>query len=436
MADGFNRFNPGGHIFYHNQQSNHSRNLHHRNGSPINSSRSLFSNADTPSPNRSPGTHSPAHNPYGMYNQGSHRQNHGLLNGGAGHQGFGMGVPKTFHSGGHGQQNHHVNNHHQDHNQIGGHGAYGNHQHNISASTLSNTTPHFTPAHLQNGTPDNSGGIGKPANEAYAEHVREYNRLKMAGEKPHFYARTSQAVSRLPGVTPSTVSSRQDADEHGVRARATDASEDQGMWDAMDFSGHGLKAMSASLFRHYSHLRSLYFTHNRLYQIPPTISCMRFLTELDLSFNQIRYLPPEIGMLTNLKKLKLFGNDLDSLPYEMGSLYQLEFLGLEGNPMRDAPDQFDQLREHGTAELVRYLREEAPGKLSLELVVIICRLTMAQRRLDRKIVSGIPSLRIARLRRRTDSPSRAGTLCAIELLPKLRMATLPAQLSPGLRERP
>lgn len=361
MADGFNRFTPGGQFFYHNQQSNHPRNLHHRNGSPIGNSRSLFSNADTPSPNRSPGTHSPAHNPYSMYNHGSHRQNHGLLNGGAGHQAYSMNVPKSFHSGNHGQQNHHVNNHHQDHGQIGGHGAYGNHQHNVSASTLSNTTPHFTPAHLQNGTPDNSSNLGKPANEAYAEHLREYNKLKMAGEKPHYYARTTTAVSRLPGATPSTASSRQDADEHGVR-KVTEETEEQGMWDAMDFTGHGLKAMGASLFRHYPHLRKLFFGHNRLYQIPPLISCMRFLTTVDLSFNQIKYIPPEIGMLTNLKRLILFDNDLDSLPYEMGSLYQLEFLGLEGNPMRDAPDQMDQLREHGTVELVRYLREEAPRK--------------------------------------------------------------------------
>ena len=368
MADGFNRFNPGGQFFYHNQQSSHPRNLHHRNGSPIGNSRSLFSNADTPSPNRSPGTHSPAHNPYSMYNHGSHRQNHGLLNG-AGHQAYGMNVPKTFHSGSHGQQSHHVNNHHQDHGQIGGHGAFGNHQHNISASTLSNTTPHFTPAHLQNGTPDNSGSIGKATNEAYAEHLREYNKLKMAGEKPHFYARTTTAVSRMPGVTPSTVNSRQDADEHGVRGRVSDDTEEQGTWDAMDFTGHGLKAMGASLFRHYPHLRKLFFGHNRLYQIPPHISCMRFLTTVDLSFNQIKYIPPEIGMLTNLKRLILFDNDLDSLPYEMGSLFQLEFLGLEGNPMRDAPDQMDQLREHGTAELIRYLREEAPRKSDLPFYV-------------------------------------------------------------------
>ena len=87
MADGFNRFHTGGQYLYQNQ---HNRNLHsHRNGSPISNTRGLFQpNIDTPSPNRSPGTNSPAHNPYSMFNHGNHRQNHGLLNGNAGHQAY------------------------------------------------------------------------------------------------------------------------------------------------------------------------------------------------------------------------------------------------------------------------------------------------------------------------------------------------------------
>ena len=184
MADGFNRFNTGGQFYYSNQHSGHPRNLNHRNGSPIGNHRTLFQpNADTPSPNRSPGTNSPAHNPYSMYNHGNHRQNHGLLNGGAGHNNYQMNMHKGFQGQGHGHQQHHVNNQHHDHGGIGGQGGFGNHQHNMSASTLSNTTPHFTPAHLQNGTPDNTGGLGKPPNDQYAEHLREYGKLKLAGEK-------------------------------------------------------------------------------------------------------------------------------------------------------------------------------------------------------------------------------------------------------------
>jgi CCR4-NOT transcription complex subunit 6 len=363
MADGSNRFNPGGQFFY-NQHFSHPRNLHHRNGSPTGDRRALFQpNADTPSPNRSPGTNSPAHNHYGMYNHGSHRQNHGLLNGGAGHQGYQMSMHKPFQSQSHGHQSHHVNNQHQDHAGMGGQGGYGNHQHNMSASTLSNTTPHFTPAHLQNGTPDNTGGLGKPSNEQYNEQLREYQKLKMAGDKPHFYARTTPHVQRLPGVTPSSTSSKlTDMDEHGTRPRATDDGQEDGVWDAIDLGGHGLKSMGQSLFRHYPHLRKIYFNHNRLSLLPPQISLMRDLTILDLSFNNLTELPPEIGMLTNLKKLLLFDNKLLELPYEIGFLYQLDTLGLEGNPMRRAYDQYERLVEHGTHELVRYLREEAPSK--------------------------------------------------------------------------
>lgn len=298
-----------------------------------------------------------------MYNHGSHRQNHGMLSGGGGHQNYQMNMHKGFQNQNHGHQSHHVSNQHQDHGGIGGQGGFGNHQHNMSASTLSNTTPHFTPAHLQNGTPDNAGGYGKPPNDQYAEHMQEYRKLKAAGDKPHFYARSTPHVQRLPGVTPSTISSKTaDTEEHGVRQRALDEPQDEGLWDAMDLGGHGLKSMGASLFRHYGHLRKIYFNHNHLTTLAPHISLMKDLTHLDLSFNQLAELPPEIGMLTNLKKLLLFENRLEDLPYEIGFLFQLEMLGLEGNPMRRNPELMDRLIEHGTHELVRYMREEAPRK--------------------------------------------------------------------------
>jgi len=366
MADGFNRFNTGGPYFYPNQHSSHPRNLHHRNGSPIINSRGLFqSNTDTPSPSRSPGTHSPAHNPYSMYNHSSHRQSHGLLNG-AGHTYQNqMGLHKGFQSQNHNHQAHHLSNQHQDHGGIGGHGsAFGNHQHTISGSTLANTTPHFTPAHLQNGTPDNSGAFSKPANEHWSEQLREYQKLKMAEHKPHYYARTTPHVSRLPGSSISSVSQRTEVDEHGERRRLLTSDgelEEVGAWDAMDLGGHGLKSMSTSIFRHYPDLHKIYFNHNKLTWVPHEIGTMRSLTVLDLSFNDLQVLPVEIGMLTTLKRLLLYENHLDDLPNEIGSLYQLEMLGIEGNPMRHC-DYKERLIEHGTRELVRHLREQAERK--------------------------------------------------------------------------
>lgn len=365
MADGFNRFNTGGPYFYPNTYSTHARNIHHRNGSPISSSRGLFQpSTDTPSPNRSPGTHSPAHNPYNMFNHGNHRQNHGLINGAGHNYQTQMGLHKGFQTQGHGHQTHHLSSQHQEHG-LGGHGGtLGNHQHTISGGALTNTTPHFTPAHLQNGTPDNFAGYGKPPNEHWAEQMREYTKLKMAetNMKPHFYARTTPHVSRLPGGPVSAATARTDVDEHGERRRLQAADgepEEAGAWDAMDLGGHGLKSLGASIFRHYPHLRKIYFNHNKLTWLPPQIGTMRSLTVLDLSFNDLTNLPPEIGMLTNLKRLLLYENHLDDLPFEIGSLHQLEMLGIEGNPMRQC-DYKQLLMDSGTKELVRFLREHAP----------------------------------------------------------------------------
>jgi CCR4-NOT transcription complex subunit 6 len=315
-----------------------------------------------------------------MFSHGSNRQNHSMLNGGAQHHnygGMGGGLHKAFNSQSHSHQPHHVNNH-QEHGGLGGGSGFGNHQHNISAGTLSNTTPHFTPAHLQNGTPDNSGAMTKPHNEQYTENLREYGRLKMAGDKPHFYARTTPHVSRLPGPAISSVNSRlTDADEHGTRTiKSGDENDDQNkLWDAMDLGGHGLRSMSETLFRHYPDLRKIFFNHNRLTLLQPQISTMHQLTHLDLSFNQLTDLPPEIGMLTNLKKLLLYENRLDEIPFEIGYLYQLEMLGLEGNPMRRGSECMDRLVENGTQDLVRYLREEAPREFTLGIVGIM-RLTL------------------------------------------------------------
>jgi CCR4-NOT transcription complex subunit 6 len=365
MADGFNRFGAGGPSYYYSNQHNRST-INHRNGSPISNGRGLFQpNPDTPSPNRSPGTHSPAHNSYSMYNHGNHRQNH-LMNGGAGHQfqtQMGLHGKGGFQGQNHTNNAHHLNNQSQEHS-IGGHGApFGNHQYTNSGSGLNASTPHYAPAHLSNGTPDQSGALGHPPNEHWQEQENDYARLKQAGDKPHFYARNSPHVSRFPGTSQSSTSQRTELEEHGERRKTlpSDDAEEAGSWDAMDLGGHGLRSMGPSIFRHYPNLRKIYFNHNLLTWLPSEIGSMRSLTVLDLSFNKLEALPPEIGMLTNLKKLLLYGNLLHDLPFELGSLYQLETLGIAGNSML-RPDYLERVRNEGTKEFIRWLRENAPSK--------------------------------------------------------------------------
>ncbi|KAK6443528.1 Glucose-repressible alcohol dehydrogenase transcriptional effector [Oleoguttula sp. CCFEE 5521] len=358
MADGYNRFNSGGQFYYQPQQQHHNQRTlqqSHRNGSPISSSRGLFQpNADTPSPNRSPGTHSPAYN---MFNHGNHRQNHGLLNGGS-HQSYQpqINLAKQYQSHGAGHTSHHMNNHHGDHNGIGGSAnTYSNHQHNSSLSTLSNATPHFTPAHLQNGSTSNAGVLSKPHGDHWNEQIREYEKLKHSGEKAHYYARTTPHVSRVPGSSGNGANDRGE-EEGRERRRAADEPEEENVWQAIDFGGQGLKCMAGSLFK-YNFLKKIYFNHNKLSYLPVQIGEMRSLTVLDLSFNELYELPPEIGMLTKLKRLLLFENKLSDLPYEVGSLHQLDFLGIEGNPMRN--DYVERIADHGTKEFVKFMREQA-----------------------------------------------------------------------------
>src|SRR4051812_24199965 len=76
---------------YYFPQHNQPRHQILRNGTPPNNIRSAFS-TDTPSPSRSPDSHSPAHNLYGMFNQGHQQGQHGRASGGPG----GRGMPTMY----------------------------------------------------------------------------------------------------------------------------------------------------------------------------------------------------------------------------------------------------------------------------------------------------------------------------------------------------
>src|ERR1700710_1925719 len=128
MADGgYRAFGAGQYLYQpQNQQSHHPR--HFRNGSPVNNSRIGFHNNDTPSPNRSPGTHSPAFN--NMFSHGHQQSQHSLLNGSQPHQRFQMQMNMSKHF--QNQGNHQVSHHQSQHSDISGPNghSFGTHQHN------------------------------------------------------------------------------------------------------------------------------------------------------------------------------------------------------------------------------------------------------------------------------------------------------------------
>ena len=144
------------------------------------------------------------------------------------------------------------------------------------------------------------------------------------------------------------------------RNRATTISENSRQdWNALDFSGQGMRALSPMLFQ-YDFLSKLFLDHNRLTRLDPIIGQLRKLTHLDISNNQIMELPEEIGMLVNLKELLFFDNNIQTLPAQIGHLFKLEMLGIDGNPLEE--DIREVIMHHGTKTLVTQFREDYPRK--------------------------------------------------------------------------
>jgi CCR4-NOT transcription complex subunit 6 len=296
-----------------------------------------------------------------MFNQGHHNQGHNVMMNGASHNRYTMqlNLAKPFQH----QQNqhHHTHQHqqHQDHPGTGHGGQYANHQHNLSGSGLSNATPHFTPSHLQNGTPGSAhSGMSKPPNEHWAEQLRLAQQAREMNQS-HAHARNHPSVGK--SVVAGTTNGQKENEKEERNRPAPEQGENSAekhVWTILDFGGQHLKVITPALF-HYSFLTKLYLNYNKLTFLPAAIGRLRNLTHLDVSINELRYLPPEIGMLTNLKQLLLFDNQLDNLPYELGSLYQLEMLGIEGNPIPE--DIKSMIVDHGTTELIKYFRENASG---------------------------------------------------------------------------
>ena len=145
------------------------------------------------------------------------------------------------------------------------------------------------------------------------------------------------------------------------RNRATTVAENARQdWNALDFSGQGMKSLSPMLFQ-YEFLHKLYLDHNKLTRLDPSLGQLRHLSHLDISFNQIMELPEEIGMLVNLQELLVFDNGLQTLPYTIGNLFRLEMLGVEGNPLEEQIKEHIML--HGTNSLITMIRENDQCKI-------------------------------------------------------------------------
>jgi CCR4-NOT transcription complex subunit 6 len=292
-----------------------------------------------------------------MYNQRQQQgHNNVFMNGGHGHQQYGMqmNASKPFQNQQH--QPHPQHRQQQDHNGHGHGGNFGSHQHNASSSGFTASTPQFNPTQLRNGTPNHmQNGLNRPPNEHWGEQLKLYRECQeLTGAHPH---------ARIHGSNKSVSSADSDRPEREQEERRRingDKNIDKQSWTELDLGGQALRALANGMFN-FKFLTKLYLRDNNLSAIPERIGKLRALTHLDLSKNHLSFLPQELGMLVNLKTLLLFDNDLETLPYEIGQLYHLDMLGIEGNE-RMNPEIKELMMENGTKALVAWLQDSAPSE--------------------------------------------------------------------------
>ncbi|KAG8526914.1 uncharacterized protein KY384_008343 [Bacidia gigantensis] len=221
---------------------------------------------------------------------------------------------------------------------------------------MSNATPHYSNSLNHNNHTDEQLDMDDNYSQHWQQQVQVAAESRQSAQQPHRHCKERDAVRLLDrGAHEANDENKNDeGKEERNRASVTDVIRRQD-WDALDFSGQGLKAIARPVFLQFTFLRRLFLDNNRLSRLDPAIGYLRLLSHLNVSGNQIAEIPPEIGMLVNLKDLQIFDNQLTSVPTEMGHLYKLEFLGLEGNPLDREIKTL--LSEHGTKGLITLLRD-------------------------------------------------------------------------------
>ena len=227
---------------------------------------------------------------------------------------------------------------------------------------MPNPTPHFAPSGLHSGNhTEDQLGINGNHSQHWQQQLQVVNDSRQGAQFPHRHCKKSDGVQLLNKVPDESNNeeSIEEGKEERNRATVTEVVRRQD-WDALDFSGQGLKTISQPLFTQFMFLKKLFLDHNQLHRLDPAIGHLRLLIHLDISGNNIMEIPPEIGMLVNLKALLMFDNRINGLPMELGHLFRLEILGIEGNPLE--PEYKEHISNQGTKALISMMRDQFLGE--------------------------------------------------------------------------
>ena len=115
---------------------------------------------------------------------------------------------------------------------------------------------------------------------------------------------------------------------------------------------------------HFTHLKTLKVSNNRITVIPEAICALQNLETFDLQSNQLATLPDGLSRLSQLRSLRLSHNMLEALPERLAGLAQLESLYLDSNSLNELPDSLGDLRRLRVLHLSHNELSLLPSSLS------------------------------------------------------------------------
>jgi hypothetical protein len=115
-----------------------------------------------------------------------------------------------------------------------------------------------------------------------------------------------------------------------------------------------------------TNLQELNLSRNKIKAIPPEISNLTNLKYLRLSNNEIEIIPPEISNLTNLQELRLSYNKIKVIPPEISNLTNLQELHLSNNKIKAIPPEVEKLENLLTLDTDRNLLPKKEGLPTLK----------------------------------------------------------------------